>query len=197
MKQPDHESQNISNLLLLVNDQQGILLCDLLFGQANNRKFTLHLPMSLMVSPGSKGGSSISANLLVSLRTCVKRQKKKIITFSYSEKFTPTCNRPTTSRTTNTQGSWGTAQCLSLCKVNTEHERDLGTALQPRSMPLGHAEVFKQGCLWWRSCWSGLCALAAHLPAGFHTPTSSSSAYTPSQAKLSVHTATCRTKGID
>lgn len=36
---------------------------------ANNKEFPLHVPMSLMVSPGSKGGSSISANLLASLRT--------------------------------------------------------------------------------------------------------------------------------
>lgn len=36
---------------------------------ANNKEFPLHVPMSLMVSPGSKGGSSISANLFASLRT--------------------------------------------------------------------------------------------------------------------------------
>lgn len=39
---------------------------------ANNKEFPLHVPMSLMVSPGSKGGSSISANLLASLRTYTK-----------------------------------------------------------------------------------------------------------------------------
>lgn len=33
--------------------------------------------MSLMVSPGSKGGSSISANLLVSLRTWEKYKGRK------------------------------------------------------------------------------------------------------------------------
>lgn len=39
---------------------------------ANNKEFPVHIPISLMVSPGSKGGSSISANLLASLRTYTK-----------------------------------------------------------------------------------------------------------------------------
>lgn len=69
MKQPDHGSQNISNLLLLVNDRQDVLLYGYFIWSANNKEFPFHIPMSLMVSPGSKGGSSISANLLVSLRT--------------------------------------------------------------------------------------------------------------------------------
>lgn len=62
-------SQNISKLLLLVNNHQDILLYGYFIRSAKNKEFSFHIPMSLMVSPGSKGGSSISANLLVSLRT--------------------------------------------------------------------------------------------------------------------------------
>jgi len=68
MKQPDHGSQTTSNFLS-VNDCPDVLLCGYSTWSANNEEFPPHIPMSLMVSPGSKGGSSISANLFVSLRT--------------------------------------------------------------------------------------------------------------------------------
>jgi hypothetical protein len=40
-----------------------------------------YTPMSLIFSPGSKGGSSISANLLDSLRTWMGASKKRNISF--------------------------------------------------------------------------------------------------------------------